>query len=141
MEVRICDVSAHFDDTLALVALIHCLVKALSDEIDRGTYQSDFHPMMVRQNKWRAGRYGIEARLVDSMTHETRPVRQILREMIPEYRPLARTLGCEPWFDRLGEMAEQPSGAKRQLAALKETGGDFPAAVRLLTERSSLLAR
>jgi len=138
VEVRICDVPHNFEDTLALVALIHCLVKSLSDEIDRGTYQHDFHPMMVRQNKWRAARYGIEAKLVDTIPREARPVRQILREMVTELSPLAQALGCETYFVRLNEMAERPSGAKRQLAALKETGGDFAEAVRRLTQASRL---
>ncbi len=139
VEVRICDVPPSFDDTMALVALIHCLVKSLSDEIDRGTYQQDFHPMMVRQNKWRAARYGIEARLVDTITREARPVRQILRDAVTEYQPVAESLGCEAYLQRLGEMAEQPSGAKRQLAALKDAGGDFAAAVRTMTRSSRLL--
>ena len=66
VEVRVCDMPGNLDDVLALAALIQCLVQALSDEIDEGTYQHDCHPMMVRQNKWRAARYGIDAKLVEA---------------------------------------------------------------------------
>src|SRR5215213_2510116 len=65
VEVRMCDMPGNLEDTLALSALIHCLVKALSDDIDQGAYQHDCHPMMVRQNKWRAARFGGAAKLVD----------------------------------------------------------------------------
>ena len=65
VEVRVCDVPGSLEDVLTLTALIQCLVKHLSDEIDEGTYQHDSHPMIIRQNKWRAGRYGLEAQLVD----------------------------------------------------------------------------
>ena len=49
---------------------MQCLVKALSDEIDNGTYQHDSHPMMVQQNKWRAARFGNQAKLVDTYTYQ-----------------------------------------------------------------------
>ena len=70
VEVRVCDMPGNLTDTLAIAALIQCLVKALSDEIDNGTYQHDSHPMMVQQNKWRAARFGNQARLVDTYTYQ-----------------------------------------------------------------------
>ena len=71
VEVRVCDMPGNLQDTLALAALVQCLVKALSDEIDNGTYQHDSHPMMVQQNKWRAARFGNQARLVDTDTYRS----------------------------------------------------------------------
>ena len=65
VEVRICDMPPDLPSVLALTALIQCLVHQLSEEIDRGTYQFDCHPFLVRQNKWRACRYGLDASLVD----------------------------------------------------------------------------
>ncbi len=58
VEVRICDMPPSLKHVLGLTALIQCLVYDLSQEIDRGTYQYDCHPFMIRQNKWRACRYG-----------------------------------------------------------------------------------
>src|SRR5690606_3663786 len=66
VEIRVCDMPANLDQVLALTALVQCLVQAISTEIDEGTYQSEYHPMMVAQNKWRATRFGPDARLVDS---------------------------------------------------------------------------
>ena len=73
VEVRICDMPPTLDHVLGLTALIQCLVHDLSQEIDRGTYQYDCHPFMVRQNKWRACRYGMDASLVDPATSPGRP--------------------------------------------------------------------
>ena len=69
VEVRMCDMPGNLEDSLAIAALIQCLVKALSDEIDRGAYQHDCHPMMVRQNKWRASRFGLGRRKNNWSTH------------------------------------------------------------------------
>ena len=70
VEVRICDMPPSLEDVLGLTALIQCLVYDLSEEIDRGTYQFDCHPFLIRQNKWRACRYGMDAKLVDAATHQ-----------------------------------------------------------------------
>ena len=77
VEVRVCDMPGNLDHVCALTALVQCLVKALSDEIDEGTYQFDCHPMMVRQNKWRAARYGSSAKLVDTRDYRVRSVSEI----------------------------------------------------------------
>ena len=73
VEVRICDLPCCLDDALSLAALIQCLVCRLSDDIDKGVYQHDIHPIMVKQNKWKACRYGLDAKLVDSVTHKPIP--------------------------------------------------------------------
>ncbi len=86
VEVRICDMPPSLEHVLGLTALIQCLVHDLSQEIDRGTYQFDCHPFLIRQNKWRACRYGMEARLVDPASHQAVPARQVVRTLA---RPLA----------------------------------------------------
>ena len=45
VEVRICDMPPSLRHVLGLTALVQCLVHDLSEEIDRGTYQYDCHPV------------------------------------------------------------------------------------------------
>jgi len=137
VEVRICDVPGSFKDALAVSALVHCLVKALSDEIDQGTYQHDCHPMMIRQNKWRAARYGIDAELVDSRTYELLPTREIVRNLVEELRPEAEGLRCQNYMDRVVEMTREPTWSDRQLQIFNETC-DPVEVVRRLTELSRI---
>jgi carboxylate-amine ligase len=122
VEVRVCDMPGNLEDTLAIAALVQCLVKALSNEIDHGTYQHDCHPMMVRQNKWRATRYGNAAQLVDSYTHEVVTVSQEVDELTKKLHSVAIELGCEHHLMRCQRIAATPSWAGRQLAILEETG-------------------
>jgi carboxylate-amine ligase len=135
VEVRMCDIPGNLEDSLALAALTQCLVKALSDEIDRGTYQHDCHPMMVRQNKWRACRFGLEAELVDETTFEPRDVRSMIRRLVDDLRPVAAELACSRWLDRVLVMAEGTSWADRQLDVLRELGNPIDV-VKHFTERS-----
>ncbi len=135
VEVRVCDMPGNLEDTLAISALVQCLVKALSDEIDRGTYQHDCHPMMVRQNKWRATRFGTGAKLVDSFNYQVVTVEQAVDDLICKIKPVAIELGCERHLEHCRHIAASPSWADRQLSILADTGS-AEEVVRQLTEVS-----
>lgn len=137
VEVRTCDLPGNLEDTMALVALIHCLVVGLSERIDQGTYQLDCHPMIVQQNKWRAARFGLDAELVDSFTFESRKARDKALELVRELRPTAERLGCLPYLERVNTIATGPTWAERQLEIFRETG-DPAEVVRRLCEQSRL---
>jgi glutamate---cysteine ligase / carboxylate-amine ligase len=137
VEVRVCDMLGNLQDTLAVAALVQCLVKALSDQIDEGTYQHDCHPMMVRQNKWRAARFGTHAQLVDSYTYEVRPVSAVVAGLIRRLRPVAESLDCVQYLEDTQRMADGASWATRQRAILEETR-DRAEIVRRLTAQSQL---
>ncbi len=139
VEVRVCDMPGNFTDTMTIVALIHCLVRALSDDINEGAYQHDCHPMMVRQNKWRAARYGIDAQLVESFTHELSSARSVITQLAERLQPTAEQLQCTEYLDRVADMAQAPCWADRQLSLLDETR-DPAAVVRAMTEQSRLSA-
>jgi len=136
VEVRVCDVPGTLDDAMALAALAQCLVHTLSQEIDSGSYLRSYHPMMVRQNKWRAARYGVGARLVDFETYEARPVRQLTEDLARRLRPAAEELGCLEHLGRARELAAGPSWAERQAALIAAEGP--VEAVRRLTGLSRL---
>ena len=121
VEVRICDVPANLKQVLALTALVQCLVQAISEEIDEGTYQREYHPMMVEQNKWRATRYGADAHLVSSADYRPYSVQETLDSLIDDLRPMARRLGCLAELESAAELPKT-TGAKQQLAIFEETG-------------------
>ncbi len=112
---------------------MQCLVKALSDEIDNGTYQHDSHPMMVQQNKWRAARFGNQARLVDTDTYRAAPVAETVERLVELLQPTAAELGCESYLKHCVAMARNPSAAQRQLDLMAETN-DPREVVRRLAE-------
>ena len=96
VEVRICDMPPTLEHVLGLTALIQCLVYDLSEEIDRGTYQFDCHPFLIRQNKWRACRYGMDAKLVDPATYQAIPARQVVHSPGRPARGSGRGTGLRP---------------------------------------------
>lgn len=114
VEVRICDMPPDLRSTLAIVALVQCLVHSLSERIDRGMYQLDYHPMMVRQNKWRACRYGLWALMVDPYTQQTSPAQEVIKALAATLRDDAIELDCRDYLADVIRLADEPNGAIRQ---------------------------
>ncbi|MCP4190710.1 MAG: YbdK family carboxylate-amine ligase [Planctomycetaceae bacterium] len=134
VEVRVCDMPGSLEDVLALTALIQSLVQALSDEIDRGTYQHDCHPMMVRQNKWRACRFGNQAELVNSYTYEVQTVRDLVFSMTDRLAKVGASLGCEHHLRHVRQMVDRPSWADKQRQIWKETNDQREVVRRLVAD-------
>ena len=135
VEVRICDMPPSLEDVLGLTALIQCLVYDLSEEIDRGTYQFDCHPFLIRQNKWRACRYGMDAKLVDPATLQAVEARRLVTILVDRLRPRAEELGCgaistssatSPPDQRA--QSDSSRSSKRQTTWLKSYAGCSPSA-------------
>ncbi len=137
VEVRVCDMPGNLDHVCALTSLIQCLVKALSDEIDEGTYQFDCHPMMVRQNKWRAARFGLGARLVDARTYSVRSVQDIVGDLVDYLRDVSQDLGCESELLFVNDIAAGDDWSMRQRNICKQTGKPSEV-VRQLSEQSRI---
>ena len=132
VEIRVCDMPANLNQVAALTALVQCLVQAISDQIEEGTYQSEYHPMMVQQNKWRASRFGADARLVDTDTYEQFSVQETTDRLIDLIRPQAEQLDCVKELESASDLPKR-TGAKQQMAIFEETG-DGTEVVRRMIE-------
>jgi carboxylate-amine ligase len=123
LEVRVCDLPADLPATLGLTALIQCLVWSFAFEAPgRTTWAPEMHPVLIRQNRWRAARYGMGAEFVDPWTLRPVAARDLLAHLIDHLMPAARHLGCQPELTHAAEMLQGHSGAESQLALYDETG-------------------
>jgi carboxylate-amine ligase len=133
VEVRVCDMPPNLNQVLGITALVQCLVTVISDEVDEGTYQLDYHPMMVQQNKWRATRFGAEAQLVNSDDNEQYSVTESVTRLVERLRPVAEKLNCS---DELESALTIPArtGAEQQLAIFEETGDNAEVVRRMIEQ-------
>ncbi|MGP0067939.1 MAG: YbdK family carboxylate-amine ligase [Isosphaeraceae bacterium] len=137
IEIRICDMPGELRDVLGLTAMIQCLVRSLSDEIDRGTAAPEPHPLMIRQNRWRACRFGLDAELVDSNSMEALPARKAAEALIRRIGKLSGFLGCRRHLGHALDMTARSTGSQRQIAIYEEVG-DLAEMVRRLSAQSQL---
>jgi carboxylate-amine ligase len=122
IEMRVMDMPLNLRHTLGMVALTQSLVAAISEHIDRGAYLYDSHPIIARQNKWHAARYGMDAQLVDFDTMQAVPARTIARRMIELVSPHAERLGCLTHLHELDDIIDNGTGAQRQRRVFDQTG-------------------
>ncbi len=138
VEVRIMDMPLNMQHLLGLVALVQSTVASISENIDRGAYQFDSHPMIAKQNKWQAVRYGMDATLVDFDTMLAVPARQMAKRMIENCTPAAERLGCAAQLEGLHDIIENGTSAYRQKRIWEKTL-DARQVVQYLMEQSCAL--
>lgn len=131
VEIRVCDMPPNLEQVLALTALIQSLVVALSRQIDEGTYQSEYHPMMVAQNKWRATRFGAAAQLVDTDDYHPRTVQQMIDHLVDLLLPVSQELRCAEELQHCRSLPGQ-TGADEQLRLYDETYSRHEVVKRML---------
>ncbi len=130
VEVRICDMPPDLPSVLGLTALIQCLVDDLARPgVGGPTPPDQCGQMMVRQNRWRAARYGLGAPLVDLRTGRPSPASDVLKGMVDRLSGTAEVLGCADQLHMVRKMAEGPGGADLQIAHFERTG-DLKAVAR-----------
>jgi carboxylate-amine ligase len=117
IEVRICDAVTRMEHVVALVAYCQALVKLYSERFERGAEIPSYHRILTTENKWLAGRYGLEAPLMDLATGRRNrvPVAQLIRRTLKEIEPHARELGSERELEVIEEILGNGNGADRQL--------------------------
>jgi glutamate---cysteine ligase / carboxylate-amine ligase len=117
IEIRICDAVTRIEDAVAITAYCQALVKMLSERHDAGEEIPSYHRILTSENKWLAGRYGLEAPVMDlaSGRRNRIPVAQLVRRTLKELEPHARDLGSERELGGIGEILARGNGADRQL--------------------------
>lgn len=118
IEFRMCDATPTVTETVALAGLAQTLVAWCDRRLDEGTLPIPPREWTVRENRWFAARFGLDAELIvehpDTGHPERLPTRNLVRELVHELRPTAIDIGTEAQLDDLLRMLEVGSGANRQ---------------------------
>ncbi|MFJ7287549.1 glutamate--cysteine ligase [Curtobacterium sp. NPDC098951] len=140
LENRVSDGISTLHEVGAVTALVQCLVTAMSDRLDAGETLPTMQPWFIRENKWRAARYGMEAEIITNAAGDERLVTDEVHDLVERLHPVAERLGCLEELHHLDTMIAAGASYQRQLQVAQENGGDLRAVVRhLVTElRDSL---
>jgi glutamate---cysteine ligase / carboxylate-amine ligase len=95
IEFRVCDGLPTMSEVASIAAISQCLVEWLDTLYDRGHTLPVPRSWVVRENKWRAARYGIDAEIITDESGSLASMSDAIGELIDELVPTARRLGCE----------------------------------------------
>ena len=137
IEFRMCDAAPTVRETVALAALAQALVAWCDERLDQGPLPQAAREWTVRENRWLAARFGIDAELIvehpESGHPERRPVRELVNELLDELAPTAARLGSTAELDDLRTILAVGTSAMRQRAVV-EAGGTLVDVVHHLVE-------
>ncbi|WP_102192001.1 glutamate--cysteine ligase [Microbacterium aurantiacum] len=132
IEVRACDGMSTLPELASVAALVQVLVEHFSRQLDQGLLLPELAPWFHRENKWRAARYGLEARVIVDAAGNQLPVREHLALTLSELAPIARDLECSREFGGIASILDSGASYARQLAAADAADGDLGAVVQHL---------
>lgn len=132
IEVRACDGLSTLPELASVAALVQVLVEDFSRQLDEGKTLPELPAWFHRENKWRAARYGLDARVIVDAAGTQRPVREHLSEALESLAPTAVELGCGREFGGIATILDGGASYARQLAVADAADGDLAAVVHHL---------
>lgn len=123
LELRICDGPATMAELLALVAFIHTL--ALWHDRNRDEWNHNLRKPLktwvLRDNKWRSMRHGLEADLITSNDGDFKPLREDIEAWLERLSPIFLELGYDTYLGYLHAILRHGNSADRQMRLFEET--------------------
>jgi carboxylate-amine ligase len=132
VEVRACDGMSTLPELAAIGALVQSLVESFSRDLDEGRELHTLQPWFVRENKWRAARYGLDARIIVDRDGRQAPVREHLGETLERIGDVAAELKCMRELAGIRTTLSQGASYARQLMVADAAHGDLREVVQHL---------
>lgn len=121
VEFRICDVPMNIMDTIAIAALFQAICAKLYKLRSQNMNFIMYQRALLNENKWRAGRYGIDGTLIDFGKETEVNTRLLVYELLEFVDDVVDELGSRHAINYVHKILENGTGADRQLKVYKET--------------------
>ena len=135
IEFRICDAQSRVDDTVALAALMQAIVVKLHKLRCQNVTFRSYPRRLIDENRWRAGRYGLDGKLIDFGRRCEMDERDLLHEMLEFISDEVDELGSRDEIEHIEKIIDEGTGADRQLETWEKTG-DLKAVVDRIVEET-----
>lgn len=124
LEMRITDVCTRLDDAVCIAALYLSTLKMLHDLRLNNQRWRQYSPMLIRENRWRAQRYGISEGLIDFGRGECVPFRPLVQEWLGLINAAAVELDCELEVQHALSIVERGTSADVQKQIFQQSQAD-----------------
>ena len=117
LELRICDGIPTMQELCAMTALAQSLVVWLSERYNAGLEIPIHKAWTIRDNKWRAARYGLDAEIIRDEEGNLTSLRRSIGDLVETLCPVAERLGCLDDLNGVSAILERGTSATRQREA------------------------
>lgn len=115
VEFRICDVPMTVQETITIAALFQGICAKLYKLRSQNLNFMMYPRILINENKWRAGRYGIDGTLIDFGKETEVNTRVLIYELLDFIDDVVTPLGIRNAISHVHKMLEEGTGADRQL--------------------------
>jgi carboxylate-amine ligase len=133
LELRICDGIPTMEELCSMVALSQSLVVWLGERYRSGLEVPAHQAWTIRENKWRAARYGLDAEIIRDEEGNLLSLRRSIGDLVERLEPTADRLGCREELMGVHSILERGTSATRQREVFGRTK-DITAVVDSLVE-------
>lgn len=118
LEIRVCDGIATKHELLGILSLIHGLAHWFNElspkEREASLFVQPLPLWLIRENKWRALRYGLDMHLITSPNGTTIPIKESVLEKLQILQPIFNRLGYQKYDNYLRKLISSGNSAERQ---------------------------
>ena len=122
VEFRICDAATTVEETLCIAALTQAICAKLLVLRDRNLGFRKYSPALIQENKWRAIRGGMDAKLIDLGKQVEVPMKDLAVELCEFVDDVVDALGSRRECEHVLTLAREGTSADRQLRVYERSG-------------------
>lgn len=121
IEFRITDMSLTVDEAMCIVAIIQAIVAKLYKLTVSNTSFNIYRIALIKENKFRAARYGIEGNMIDFGLKEEVETKLLLHELLEFVDDVVDELGSRDEINYIHTILNEGTGADKQLRVFEQT--------------------
>ena len=122
IEVRVCDAATTVEESLCIAALAQAFCAKLLVLRERNLGFRKYMPALIQENKWRAIRDGMDAKLLDLGKETEVPMKELAIEILEFVDDVVDALGSRKECEHILTVAREGTSADRQIRVYQETG-------------------
>ncbi|MFQ6674873.1 MAG: glutamate--cysteine ligase [Fidelibacterota bacterium] len=134
VELRMCDGIPTMTELVSVVALSHCLVVWLSQKYDEGDMLRLDRHWVIRENKWRAARWSLDASIIVDDQGNQETISRSLEGLMGTLGPISEQLNCRKELEGIRRIVDSGPSYQRQRGIYRKTGRFEPVVDALIEE-------
>ncbi|MEP7288567.1 MAG: carboxylate-amine ligase [Chloroflexota bacterium] len=119
LEIRVSDMCTTIDEAICVAAVIQSLAAKLIKLRANNQSWRLYRGELIKENKWRAARYGIEGSLIDFGSEEAVPVPTLWSELLEFIDDVVPQLGTRKDVEYVHTILKNGTSADRQIATYR----------------------
>lgn len=132
LEIRICDGLPTLAETVAITALVHSISILVDKQLSDGHQFEAPADWIMRENKWRASRWGTDAKMIINEEGDTENFAKIIEDLFFELKDISQAQKYSAEFALIKKLITDGASYKRQRTVAAQPGSDLKGVTRFL---------